>query len=385
MSSETIFVGDLPAEFDDAQIMTIFGAYGTIASHKLLPVGAYGNRAAIITMGSTEEAAWIVENLNGNIPEGLAAPVKVNFKAESKGKGKDAAGGKAWGGDAWGKGGKDGGDAWGAAAAWGGKDAGGKAAFGAGAAKGGGVEGNTLFIGNLPAAMDDATLQTVFGAYGTVKASKLMEPNSVGFRAAIVEFASVEEAKWIQENLNGNLPEGLTGTDSIMVKFKQGKADGGKGKDAGFGPYGGGKEGGKGKGGKGGKGGCDVKTLVDGLMQSGAMPGGVKYSNDENTLFVGGLPSDTTDLDLFWIFSPFGPIAPKGVKAMMSPDGSCKGFGFVNFLATEATDVAVNTLNGTQMPDGSTLTVTVKKPDGSSKGEGKGEGKATKGFKGGKW
>merc|ERR1712224_842768 len=95
-----------------------------------------------------------------------------------------------------------------------------------------------------------------------------------------------------------------------------------------------------------------IKALVDGLMNSGAMPGGVKYSNDENTLFVGGLPSDTTDLDLFWIFSPFGPIAPKGVYASLTEDKSrCKGIGFVNFMDPNATYQAIKNVNG-NIPQG---------------------------------
>ena len=30
-------------------------------------------------------------------------------------------------------------------------------------------------------------------------------------------------------------------------------------------------------------------------------------------LFVGGLPPDTTNLEMYQIFSAFGPIAPRGV------------------------------------------------------------------------
>jgi len=228
---------------------------------------------------------------------------------------------------------------------------------------------SNLYIGSLPTELDDATFTAVFGAYGTIKKHKLLEPNNRGQRAALVDFESAEEAQWIVENLNGNIPQGLS--DCVIVKFKDaGKGgDGGKGGGggAGAGPYGGGvSPGGKG----GGGGGCAIKVLVDGLLSSGAMPGGAKYQNDDNALFVGSLPYDTTDHDLYLMFSPFGAIAPRGVRAMKGDDTPCKGFGFVNFLDNEAATAAVQTLNGTQMPDGKVLKVAIKGP-GGGKGKGK--------------
>jgi len=230
---------------------------------------------------------------------------------------------------------------------------------------------SNLFIGSLPADLDDATFTAVFGAYGTIKKHKLLEPNARGQRCALVDFESAEEAQWIVENLNGNIPQGLS--DCVVVKFK---TDGGKGGDKGGGGGGGesGPYGGKGGGGgitPGGKGGgVGIKVLVDGLLSSGAMPGGAKYQNDDNALYVGGLPYDTTDADLYLIFSPFGAIAPRGVRAMKGDDTPCKGFGFVNFLDTEGAQAAVQTLNGTQMPDGKVLKVSIKGPQGA-KGKGK--------------
>merc|ERR1711920_335128 len=176
------------------------------------------------------------------------------------------------------------------------------------------------------------------------------------------------EAKWIVDNLNGNIPQGMS--EPIAVKYKMpppGKGCGGfPGCGGGFDAFG--------KGDKGFAKGCNkgcaksgpigIKQLVDGILESGALPGGIKYTNDENTLFVGGLPEDTTDEDLFLMFSPFGAIAPRGVRAMANEDKSaCKGFGFVNFLDYAASITAIETLNGTQY-DGKTLKVCRKKDDG---------------------
>ncbi|CAE8622168.1 unnamed protein product, partial [Polarella glacialis] len=77
---------------------------------------------------------------------------------------------------------------------------------------------------------------------------------------------------------------------------------------------------------------------------------------------IAGLPIDTTDLDLYKIFAPFGALFPKGVRAMLHPDGTCKGIGFVNFLDSACLEAAVQTLNGTTMPDGTVLVVKLKSP-----------------------
>jgi len=221
-------------------------------------------------------------------------------------------------------------------------------------------------------------LRTIIGAYGTISQCKVMTSQPGRKAAAMVRFATVDEAKWIVENLNGNIPQGLT--DAVEVKFAMGK-DQQKGGDKGGGkggPYwgdpwgkGGGKDDGKGKG--GGKGKCSIRTLVKGLADAGALPGGPQCQNDENTLFVAGLPFDSTDCDLYKIFAPFGPV--KGVKAMLDRDsGICSGTGFVNFMDSNATMMSIQTLNGTMMPDGSYLTVKNKSPKGAGKDKGMDKG-----------
>merc|ERR1712187_675648 len=136
-------------------------------------------------------------------------------------------------------------------------------------------------------------------------------------------------------------------------------------------PYSKGKGKGKGKGG--------IKGLKMTLKTSGALPGG-KWANDENALFVGGLPPDTTTTDLYEIFAPFGAIPSGGCRAMMDDFGSCKGIGFVNFTDQSVAQTAIMSLNGATMPDGTTLKVSTKQPSKSGeKGEkgdkGKGKGK----------
>eukprot|EP00928_Gymnodinium_smaydae_P086658 TRINITY_DN70_c1_g1_i1.p1 TRINITY_DN70_c1_g1~~TRINITY_DN70_c1_g1_i1.p1 ORF type:complete len:337 (-),score=85.30 TRINITY_DN70_c1_g1_i1:40-1050(-) len=326
--SETVFIGDLHAGFDDAQVLSIFGAYGTIKSHTLLQPSAQGTRAVIITFATVDEAKWMVDNLNGNIPQGLTTTVSVNYKkGGGKGGKADAVpGGK--GGD-WGPyGGGYGGASWDAPAA----------------------PSANVFIGELPAVMDDAMLLQIFSAYGGIESHKLMDAGQFGKRAAIISFKSVDEAAWIVNNLNGNIPQGLA--EPIRASFKKdGGAKGFAEKGYGYGA----KGGGKGKG-------TSFHELMNIITSSGVLPVGPSFSSDECALFVGGLPHDCTDRELYQMFSVFGAIAPKGLVAMPGDDGytSCKGYGFVTFMEAAAAQKAIVTLNGTQMPDGKTMQVSIK-------------------------
>eukprot|EP00928_Gymnodinium_smaydae_P094309 TRINITY_DN789_c0_g1_i2.p1 TRINITY_DN789_c0_g1~~TRINITY_DN789_c0_g1_i2.p1 ORF type:complete len:364 (-),score=98.92 TRINITY_DN789_c0_g1_i2:86-1177(-) len=242
--ADSLFIGDLPADCDDERLKSVFNNYGTVVSHHFTPPGTSGKKACIVTFGSVEEATWIVQNLNGNIPQGFTEPIVARYKNRNNNKGKGGGWDAGWGGDAswgkggdagWGKGDKGGWGGW--DAGWGAGDKGGWGAGDKGMGKGwqqgggfggGNPAGDSVFVGDLPMGIDDATLQSVFGAYGNIKSHKILPPGSTG-SAAIITFSSVDEAKWLVDNLNGNIPQGLTG--AVKVRFKDNKA--GKG-----GPYG---------------------------------------------------------------------------------------------------------------------------------------------------
>merc|ERR1711957_550650 len=65
-------------------------------------------------------------------------------------------------------------------------------------------------------------------------------------------------------------------------------------------------------------------------------------------------------------------------SARQTEDGTCKGIAFVNFLAREAAEAAVENLNGTYLPSGKMLKIQQCDP---AKGKG---GKAAKGAEKGK-
>ncbi|CAE7227004.1 elavl2 [Symbiodinium natans] len=277
---------------------------------------------------------------------------------------------------------------------------------------------DNLYIADLPPGFDEPSLQQIFGEYGTVTQFKLLHNSGPGGKtAALVRFQSVEEASWLVENLDGNIPQGLNAP--IIVRYadtpemkaaKQGHAMatwqaappwggmkgmgkggcGGKGKVTtmraspyptysaskgqswspgpvaspmgmkGMGGFKGGKAPSSPKG--KGKGKCNIKTLINGLLEAQALPGCTDIDNDRNALYISGLPNDTQDIDLYRIFAPFGSIAPRGVRAMLHPDGTCQGFGFVNYMDSGAVQLAAATLHGTTMPGGQELTVKPKEP-----------------------
>merc|ERR1712217_666538 len=118
-----------------------------------------------------------------------------------------------------------------------------------------------------------------------------------------------------------------------------------------------------------------IQTIKQGLQWGGALPGG-KWSNDKNALYVGGLREDTCDVDLYEIFSCFGAIPYKGVRAMQNAEGKCTGYGFVNFQHDDACQTAIANLNGTMLPTGRMLKVQIMQPKtGGGGGGGKGAGK----------
>lgn len=269
---------------------------------------------------------------------------------------------------------------------------------------------DNVWIGDLPADIEQNKLREIFGAYGTVVDCRVLAAKPGGKPCAMVRFGSVEEATWIVENLNGNFPQGLS--EPIVARYANApgsKSDPSKGKSFGKGDWnsggsdwnsGGkcgvwysGKDGGWNSGGKDGvcnggggdfggktsgkgKKGCASSSFDSLYMfakKSGVLPGAGTVPQ-ECTAYIKNLPPDTTDLGLYKLFTPFGAIALTGVKAMLHDDGTCKGFGFIDFVEADCAGGAVLSLDGMTLPDGSSIGVSRKLPSLNSKGGGGGAG-----------
>mmetsp|Transcript_51581 Transcript_51581/g.95454 ORF Transcript_51581/g.95454 Transcript_51581/m.95454 type:complete len:340 (-) Transcript_51581:41-1060(-) len=306
---------------------------------------------------------------------------------------------------------------------WGGSWGGGKGSSGGGGGAGNDANPpcDNLFVAGLPGNATLEDVQQLFGQYGTVVQAKVLDPNrTTGKVAALVRFPTTNEAVAVKTAVaqQANIPNGLTEPVQITFAFQKTGGAGagwngsspappsggpwgmGKGGPPSYGGPMGGKSGppawgsgpssswgggppswgsgfdkglekgsmigaapGGAAGGKGwGKstGASDIEQVVHGFEVSGGMPGGTAFAPEECQVYVSSLPPDCSEIHLFKIFASFGPIMPRGVKIMRHPDGSCKGFGFVNFIHAEAAQAATATVNGTVMPNGNSLTVKLK-------------------------
>jgi len=244
---------------------------------------------------------------------------------------------------------------------------------------------DNLWVGDLPPEINEDTVKNIFEGYGTILSTKVIPPRGPGKNAAaLIRYQSMEDARWVVENLNGNMPEGFT--TPVVVQFAKnsgasggsyGKAPaGGKGgcksspyadpSAAVSGSWGGGVKG-KGKPAKAG----NFKGYMSSLAKGGKLPG-VGARPDEQCVHVKNLPPDTTDLQLYQLFSVFGPMAHNGVTAMMREDGACLGIGFIDFQDPASAAQAVEVLDGTAMPDGTVINMNLKRPRGKGKGKGQG-------------
>merc|ERR1712232_1083880 len=55
----------------------------------------------------------------------------------------------------------------------------------------------------------------------------------------------------------------------------------------------------------------NMSTIVQGVLKLNVLPGS-DLGNQDNCLYIAGLPPDCLESDLYTIFAPFGAIAPKG-------------------------------------------------------------------------
>lgn len=355
---ENIFFSDLPPSVTTEMIQTVFSPYGKIRGIRILTTSIPGGRrSALVQFSSLAEAQWIVDNLDGNIPKGLKMAVKVRFaespeekwkrlndkgtttekwvKGSGKGKSKDANG-----------------------IILPGQDAAGPYAAGALAP----LVGATMPIGDGLANgfqfnMTGALQTAPGGLVPLLSPGELPLPGPPGQlplpgppgqlppqgslpldRPLTISDGGPCLGAWM-----GTMPGTMPGIQvpSSPLDF----SSSGCGmtlstppppiNDGGFG----------------------IKLLQEALEAAHALPS-PKQASDKGVVYIKGLPADTTDLELYRMLAPFGPLSC--ARALWNDDGSCKGYGFANFLDATAAISAIQILNGTQMSNGATLQVVQK-------------------------
>lgn len=184
-----------------------------------------------------------------------------------------------------------------------GKSAGGSA-HRSGAGDGGfpGRPHSNVFVGNLAADTDEAALSQVFASYGDLKSCTVMTNN--GRTYGFVKFASVNAASKAVSELQSN-------DMNWLVKHAHNDMDNSGGK--GFGKW---------MGQEYGKGSTNSKV-------------------DHTNIFVGGLPSHSTEDHLRTAFSPCGQI-----KSCVVVTKADQTFGLVEFCKVDEAKRAIEEVNG---------------------------------------
>eukprot|EP00931_Biecheleriopsis_adriatica_P053928 TRINITY_DN3168_c0_g2_i1.p1 TRINITY_DN3168_c0_g2~~TRINITY_DN3168_c0_g2_i1.p1 ORF type:complete len:351 (-),score=53.97 TRINITY_DN3168_c0_g2_i1:49-1047(-) len=136
---------------------------------------------------------------------------------------------------------------------------------------------DNVFTTQLPAGMTDPDVTKMFGQYGKVASVRIVSKPGMNFTSALVRFQTPEDAKYVVENLHGNIPAGCV--NPIEARYAQsgnnkgaGKAGGGYSGGGGYPPAAGGM-GGQGMGGMGMGGMGDMGMGGMGDMGMGGMDG----------------------------------------------------------------------------------------------------------------
>jgi len=315
-----IYACGFPDNYNDDAFRQLFEQYGAIVSCKYF----MDKRHGFVKFGSAQEATAVIGAMNGFEVNG--AQIIVRLANNDRGAGKGNGVGKGAGGD------------------------GGYSSYTNGQSQAWGVyDGidpspcDNLYVTGLPPSFTEEHINAIFGAYGLVQSCKVLNPNGKGqdggiMSIAMIRMGGVDQASWLVQNLNGNIPQGLA--TPIQVRFAdppgvKAQRYAMKGGDMGKGP------------GKVGKGGSAYSI---GNYNEG---GGGNGTN----LYIKGLPQIADDLFLYQTFAPFGAI--HSVRTIMA-ENFCSGIGFVLFVNADDAQRSIADLNGWPLPDGTSLHVSVK-------------------------
>jgi len=342
-SGDNLYIAGLPADATDESIRQIFGQYGVVSRCKVLPDNGSPARVALVQMGAPEQAEWLVWNLDGNIPLGLEQVVQVKYHAGGGGKGGAPAGAQSWQAPA---------QQWQAPAQqW-------------GAPKGGAAppptSGDNLYISGLPLDTTTESVMTLLGQYGTITSAKVLESPGKPDKVAMVRMGSTEEAKWLLENLNGNIPAGSESVISIKYATTKQPADKGAGK-GGYGAAPADPWGGKGWAapspyGKGGGKPAQQAWVPQNVPPPGQAWGAAPHvpknvppppPQKKDKLQIAGLPADSSEESVMGLIGQYGAI--NHVK--MLPQSGPSRTAIVQMGDEESAKWLLETLNG-NIPQG---------------------------------
>jgi len=182
----SLHVVGFPQGVSEDRVLEVFKAYGPVKSLKILPTPeGKTDVAAIVIMENPEQAAWLIDNVSGKVPQGFTEPITIKKKMV-----------RDWSKGDWGGKGGYGAPPWAMMWSYGkgysgwGKGAGGLASFPA---------EKKVWLGNLPEGLTFRDLQAHFpgSKFATVMKGKSMGTGGVAF-------ATAEEATQAIKTLDGS-------------------------------------------------------------------------------------------------------------------------------------------------------------------------------------
>lgn len=209
-----LYIKGLPPHMTEFSMNQVFELYCTDPQIFILSQDVNGTLAKL-RVGDPFEARWMVENLNGNIPQGLGRPIWVSYASQPRGMLPSGSQAKVPGGFS-GSVASGGGFAQTSALPGAGSDV--DAATASTAVPGGrgssrfhpyereGNANSNIYVWQLPLDSDDSTLLQVFGGVGEIISVKVNPERRYGF----VQFKSADEATIAVETINGMQLNGTT-------------------------------------------------------------------------------------------------------------------------------------------------------------------------------
>jgi len=245
-----VFVGNLPPDLTEEELRMVFNTYGnTTDCHIMAGKASSGQSCAFVVYDSADGASTAIATLNNvySFRDDGSPPIHVSWAKQSGGGGGGGGGGCGSRGGSFGHqtysggcaggcaGGGAGGGAGGCGVGYGGHHAvappsggyGGKGSYGGSYAAAAspppvqqfGGQRTKLFVGNLPADIQQEALRMVFSHYGTVTNVHIMAGKSKsGQSCAFVEYASTVEAETAILTLHEKY-EIRPGEGNIIVKY----------------------------------------------------------------------------------------------------------------------------------------------------------------------
>jgi len=221
VASDSVLVELLPKGMDEKSVTEIFSSLVRVFAVRIVSKPRGRLTSAVVTFGTTEEAEYAVEEMNGQVPEGLSSPITLSFVDPSSFQDVPAA------------------DDQDAGAHFSPEDATGYGAgtVGKGKSKGNGkgrsdemtqdpptqntgssdVASDSVLVDRLPGGMDEKSVTEIFSSYIRVFAVRIVSKPRSRFTSTVVTFATTDEAEYAVEQFNGQVPEGWS--EPISLTF----------------------------------------------------------------------------------------------------------------------------------------------------------------------